>query len=184
MALAVLTAAALRLTLPAALRFHDVSWLLGVFVVGILAVLIETWGWIALIWGGIVFCAGIAIFAKRQWARWVGIITAVTVAAVDVLLGVRLPHRRLHHHVYRHAGALRAVRVRRSRLGLGLVLPVHELRLQVHRLVATAMDPLVPTKEPKEPITVTPAEIIYSVAIITTLSLVTGQFTCPIARTP
>ena len=39
MALAVLTAAALRLTLPAALRFHDVSWLLGVFVVGILAVL-------------------------------------------------------------------------------------------------------------------------------------------------
>ena len=39
MALAVLTAAALRLTLPTALRFHDVSWLLGVFVVGILAVL-------------------------------------------------------------------------------------------------------------------------------------------------
>ena len=29
MALAVLTAAALRLTLPAALRFHDASWLLG-----------------------------------------------------------------------------------------------------------------------------------------------------------
>ena len=54
MALAVLTAATLRLTLPAALRFHDVSWLLGVFVVGILAVLIETWGWIALIWGGVV----------------------------------------------------------------------------------------------------------------------------------
>ncbi len=26
--------------------------------------------------GGIVFCTGIAIFAKRQWARWVGIITA------------------------------------------------------------------------------------------------------------
>ena len=39
MALAVLTAAALRLTLPAALRFNDVSWLLGVFVVGCLAVL-------------------------------------------------------------------------------------------------------------------------------------------------
>ena len=33
--------------------------------------------------------------------------------------------------------------------------------MQVHRLVATAMDPLVPTKEPKEPITVTPNEIIY-----------------------
>ena len=28
-------------------------------------------------------------------------------------------------------------------------------------MVATAMDPLVPTKEPKEPITVTPTEIIY-----------------------
>lgn len=41
MALAVLTAAALRLTLPTALRFHDVSWLLGVFVVGMLAVLID-----------------------------------------------------------------------------------------------------------------------------------------------
>ncbi len=39
MALAVLTAAGLRLTLPAALRFQDSSWLLGVFVVGMLAVL-------------------------------------------------------------------------------------------------------------------------------------------------
>ena len=37
---------------------------------------LETWGWIALIWGGVLFCAGIAIFAKMQWARWVGIITA------------------------------------------------------------------------------------------------------------
>jgi len=42
-----------------------------------------------------------------------------------------------------------------------LDLPGHELRLQVHRVVATAMDPFVPTKEPKESITVTPAEIIY-----------------------
>jgi len=33
--------------------------------------------------------------------------------------------------------------------------------LQVHQLVATAMDPLVPLTEPKEPITVTPTEIIY-----------------------
>ena len=39
MALAVLAAAGLRLTLPAALRFQDSSWLLGVFVVGMLAVL-------------------------------------------------------------------------------------------------------------------------------------------------
>ena len=43
----------------------------------------------------------------------------------------------------------------------GLVLPVHELRLQVRGWEATAMDPLVPLTEPKEPITVTPAEIIY-----------------------
>jgi hypothetical protein len=42
-----------------------------------------------------------------------------------------------------------------------LGLPVYGLRLQVHQMVATAMDPLVPSKEPKEPITVTPTEIIY-----------------------
>jgi transposase InsO family protein len=35
------------------------------------------------------------------------------------------------------------------------------LSLQVHQLVATAMDPLVPSTEPEEPITVTPTEIIY-----------------------
>src|SRR5437879_4770932 len=45
----------------------------------------------------------------------------------------------------------------RARLGL----PVYELRLQVRGLGAAAMDPLVPLTEPKEPITVTPAEIIY-----------------------
>ena len=39
MAVAVLAAAGLRSTLPAALRFQDSSWLLGVFVVGMLAVL-------------------------------------------------------------------------------------------------------------------------------------------------
>jgi transposase InsO family protein len=35
------------------------------------------------------------------------------------------------------------------------------MRLQVRQLVATAMDPLVPTKEPKETITVTPEQIIH-----------------------
>ena len=39
MALAVLAAAALRATLPASLRLPDASWLLAVFVVGMLAVL-------------------------------------------------------------------------------------------------------------------------------------------------
>ena len=43
-----------------------------------------------------------------------------------------------------------------------LGLPVYEMRLHVHRLVATAMDPLVPTKELKEPITVTPDQIIWA----------------------
>jgi hypothetical protein len=40
MALAVLVAGTLRTTLPDSLRLHDVSWLLGVFLVVILAVLI------------------------------------------------------------------------------------------------------------------------------------------------
>ena len=35
--------------------------------------------------------------------------------------------------------------------GPALALPVHEMRLQVHHMVATAMDPLVPTKEPRSP---------------------------------
>jgi transposase-like protein len=35
------------------------------------------------------------------------------------------------------------------------------MRLQVHRLVATAMDTLVPSAEPGEPTAVTPDQIIY-----------------------
>ena len=42
-----------------------------------------------------------------------------------------------------------------------LGLPVHEMRLQVHHMVATAMDCLVPSTEPEEPISVTPDQIIY-----------------------
>jgi transposase len=41
------------------------------------------------------------------------------------------------------------------------VLADHGLRLQVPLLVGLVVDPLVPTKEPQEPTTVTPAEIIY-----------------------
>ena len=37
----------------------------------------------------------------------------------------------------------------------------HGLRLQIPLLVGPVVDPLVPTKEPQEPTTVTPAEIIY-----------------------
>jgi hypothetical protein len=41
------------------------------------------------------------------------------------------------------------------------VLPEHGMRLQVPLLVGLVVDPLVPTKDPQEPTTVTPAEIIY-----------------------
>ena len=34
------------------------------------------WGWIWLISGVIVFAAGIAIFSRAQWARWVGVFAA------------------------------------------------------------------------------------------------------------
>jgi len=35
------------------------------------------------------------------------------------------------------------------------------MRWQVHHLVGTVVDPVVPSTDPKEPTTVTPAEIIY-----------------------
>src|SRR3712207_1702845 len=41
-----------------------------------------------------------------------------------------------------------------------LALPVRGLRLRIHHLVGTVMDPVAPS-DPEEPITVTPAEIIY-----------------------
>ena len=41
-----------------------------------------------------------------------------------------------------------------------LVLPEHGMRLQVPPLVGLVVDPLVPTKEPQESTTVTPAQII------------------------
>ena len=47
----------------------------------------------------------------------------------------------------------------RNSAGLGLA--EHGLRLQIPLLVGPVVDPLVPTKEPQEPTTVTPAEIIY-----------------------
>ena len=37
---------------------------------------LETWGWIAIAWGVIVLFAGMAIFARQPWGRWVGIIAA------------------------------------------------------------------------------------------------------------
>jgi hypothetical protein len=37
---------------------------------------LETWGWIMLTWGVIAFFAGIAVFARKEWGRWVGIAAA------------------------------------------------------------------------------------------------------------
>ena len=37
---------------------------------------LETWGWIMLGWGVIAFFAGFAVFARKEWGRWVGIAAA------------------------------------------------------------------------------------------------------------
>jgi hypothetical protein len=43
---------------------------------------LETWGWIMLIWGVIAFLAGIAVFAQKEWGRWIGIVAS----AVSIIL--------------------------------------------------------------------------------------------------
>jgi hypothetical protein len=41
---------------------------------------LETWGWIMLVWGVIAFLAGIAVFAQKEWGRWIGIVaTAISI---------------------------------------------------------------------------------------------------------
>ena len=37
---------------------------------------LETWGWIMLGWGVLAFIAGFAVFARKEWGRWVGIAAA------------------------------------------------------------------------------------------------------------
>lgn len=37
---------------------------------------LSTWGWIWLISGVVIFAAGIALFSRAQWARWVGVFAA------------------------------------------------------------------------------------------------------------
>jgi hypothetical protein len=34
----------------------------------------SAWGWIALLWGGVLFLAGLGLFKASEWARWVAII--------------------------------------------------------------------------------------------------------------
>jgi hypothetical protein len=52
------------------------------------------------------------------------------------------------------------------------------MRLQIPLLVGLVVDPLVPTKEPQEPTTVTPAEIIYHRRVrVLDGDVASGQFT-------
>jgi hypothetical protein len=42
---------------------------------------VQTWGWIHLIWGIVVFFAGFAVFRGAVWGRTVGVIIAIVSAA-------------------------------------------------------------------------------------------------------
>lgn len=35
---------------------------------------LETWGWIMIAWGVVMFLTSFAIFAQKEWGRWVGIV--------------------------------------------------------------------------------------------------------------
>ena len=37
---------------------------------------LDTWGWIYVVIGVVVVAAGVAIFGRAQWARWVGVVVA------------------------------------------------------------------------------------------------------------
>jgi hypothetical protein len=41
---------------------------------------IDTWGWIYVIVGAVVLLAGIFVFMRSQWARWVGLLAAMVQA--------------------------------------------------------------------------------------------------------
>jgi uncharacterized membrane protein (DUF2068 family) len=43
---------------------------------------LETWGWIMLIWGVIAFFAGFAVFGRKEWGRWIGIVAS----AISIIL--------------------------------------------------------------------------------------------------
>lgn len=35
---------------------------------------VTTWGWLTMLWGIILICVGLALFAGADWARWVSIV--------------------------------------------------------------------------------------------------------------
>jgi hypothetical protein len=42
---------------------------------GFLVVDVTTWGWILMLWGVLLVCAGLGLMAARSWARWFTIVT-------------------------------------------------------------------------------------------------------------
>jgi hypothetical protein len=49
------------------------------------------WGWIHIIVGALVFIAGCALFARQNWARWVGVFLASVSAVLNFLFIPRYP---------------------------------------------------------------------------------------------
>ena len=56
---------------------------------------LETWGWIYLIGGVVVVCAGFAVLNRAQWARFVGITVAMISVVVNVLWAFAFPTQSL-----------------------------------------------------------------------------------------
>lgn len=46
---------------------------------------LNTWGWVLLITGIVQLCASLAIFARVEWGRWVGILTASVNAIIQLV---------------------------------------------------------------------------------------------------
>ena len=41
---------------------------------GLALIDVTTWGWITLVWGVVIFCAGLGLLGGAGWARWLAII--------------------------------------------------------------------------------------------------------------
>lgn len=52
---------------------------------------ITGWGWVHIILGALVFLAGCALFARQNWARWVGVFLAVCSGVMNFLFIPRYP---------------------------------------------------------------------------------------------
>ena len=56
---------------------------------------LETWGWIYLIVGIVIFVAGIAVFGRAQWARWIGVLAATLGIMIEFFWMFQTPGRSL-----------------------------------------------------------------------------------------